>query len=48
MISLGLTFLMSTDMNRKFMFETMVNVLIVHNYTISYVDELLLSQKIGD
>jgi hypothetical protein len=30
------------------MFETMVNVLIVHNHTISYVDELLLSQKFGD
>jgi hypothetical protein len=30
------------------MFETMVNVLIVHNCTISYVDELLLSQNFGD
>jgi len=30
------------------MFETMVNALILHNYTISYVDELLLSQKFGD
>jgi hypothetical protein len=30
------------------MFETMVNALIMHNYTIFYVDELLLNQKFGD
>jgi hypothetical protein len=30
------------------MFETMVNALIMHNYTILYVDELLLNQKFGD
>jgi hypothetical protein len=30
------------------MFETMINALIVHNYMISYVDELLLNKKFGD
>ncbi len=59
-MNVGLTFLISymnyshfpfdvnKYMNRRFMFETMINALIVHNYMISYVDELLLNKKFGD
>jgi hypothetical protein len=35
-------------MNCKFVFETMVNALILHSYKISCVYELLLNQKLGD
>jgi hypothetical protein len=38
----------NTYMNCKFVFETMVNALILHSYKISYVYELLLNQKLGD
>jgi hypothetical protein len=37
----------NTYMNCKFVFETMVN-LILHSYKISCVYELLLNQKLGD
>jgi hypothetical protein len=35
-------------MNCSFMFETMVNAMILHSYRISYVYELLLCQELGD
>jgi hypothetical protein len=36
------------DMNCNFIFETMVNAIILHSYRISYVYELLLCQELGD
>jgi hypothetical protein len=36
------------DMTYSFMFETMVNAMILHSYRISYIYELLLCEKLGD
>jgi hypothetical protein len=42
------SFDVNTNTNCSFMFETMVNAMILHSYRISYVYELLLCQKLGD
>jgi hypothetical protein len=38
----------NTYMNCKFVFETMVNALMLHSYKISCVYELLISQELDD